>query len=67
MTEIRTSTVLFKLLWTGEGVNMGSFLTMVVKLYSYKDSDVVNLRKFEYFYDYFGHSRNARNTIYLAI
>ena len=38
---------------------MGSFLIIVVKLHSYKDSDVRNLRKFEYFYDYFRHSRNT--------
>ena len=28
---------------------MGSFLFIVVKLYSYKDSGVRNLRKFKYF------------------
>ena len=29
--------------------NMGSFLTIVVKLYSYIDSDVGNLQKIKYF------------------
>ena len=38
---------------------MGSFLIIVVKLYSYKDSDVGNLQKFEYFYEYFRHSCNT--------
>ena len=32
---------------------------MVVKLYRYIDGDVRNLRKFEYFYKYFGHLCNA--------
>ena len=36
---------------------MVSFLHIVVKLYNYKDSDVGNLRKLEYFYDSFRHSR----------
>ena len=40
-------------------LDMGSFLTIVVKLYSYIDSDVRNLRKYEYFHDYFRPSRNA--------
>ena len=31
---------------------MGSFLIIVVKLHIYKDSDVGNLRRFEYFYEY---------------
>ena len=31
---------------------MGSLLSIVVKLQSYKDSDVGNLREFEYFYKY---------------
>ena len=39
---------------------MGSFLIIVVKLSSYKDGDVGNLRKLEYLYDYFRHSANAR-------
>ena len=38
---------------------MGSFMIIVVKLYNYKDSDVRNLRKSEYFYEYFRHSCNA--------
>ena len=32
---------------------MGSLLIIVVKLHSYKDSDVRNLHKFEYLNDYF--------------
>ena len=32
--------------------NMGSFLNIVVKLFSYTDSEVGNLRKFEHFYEY---------------
>ena len=32
-----------------------SLLTIVVNLYSHKDGDVLNLWKFEYFYDYFRH------------
>ena len=31
---------------------MGSFLVIGVKLYSHKDSDVGNLRKFEYLYEF---------------
>ena len=38
--------------------NMGSLLSIVVKLKIYKDSDVGNLRKFEYFNNYFRHLRN---------
>ena len=38
---------------------MGSFLSIVVKLYSYKDSDVGNLRKTKYFHDYFRHPRKV--------
>ena len=39
--------------------NMGSFLIIVIKLYSYIDNEVGNLRKFEYFCGFFIHSRNA--------
>ena len=42
---------------------MGSFLIIVVKLYSYKESDVRNLRTIKYFRDYsrlFGCSCNCR-------
>ena len=66
MNEIRTTTVFLKLLWTGKLFNMGSVLPIVVKLYIYKYSDIGNLRKFEYFYDYFCRSLNAWNTIKLA-
>ena len=34
---------------------MESFLIIVENLHSYKYSDFGNLRKFEYFYDYFKH------------
>ena len=44
-------------------LKMDSFLIIAVNLYRYKDSDVGNLRKIEYFNDYFRHERNARNTI----
>ena len=37
--------------------------TVVVKLHSYKDSDVGNLCEFKYFNKYFRHSRNARHNI----
>ena len=40
-------------------LKMGSLQIIVVKLHSYKDSDVGNLHKFEYFYKYFRHLRNA--------
>ena len=35
----------------------------VLKLNSYKDSDVGNLWKLKYFNDYFRHSRKAKNEI----
>ena len=38
---------------------MGSFLIIVVKLYSYIDGDVGNLRTFKYFRDYCGLFRNT--------
>ena len=38
---------------------MGSFLILVVRLYSYKDSNVGNMLKIKYFHDYFRHSRKA--------
>ena len=47
--------------------NMGSLLIIVVKLYSYKDSNVGNLRKIKYFRDYFRPSHKTWNTIELAI
>ena len=59
MPKIHTGPVLFSFLSTTRVLNVGSFLLIVLKLYSYKDGDVGNLRKFEYFYDYFKHSRNA--------
>ena len=31
---------------------MGSLIIIVVKLFSYKDSDVKNLQNFEYLYNY---------------
>ena len=37
---------------------MGSFINTVLKLSGYKDDDVGNLRKFEYFNDYLRSSRN---------
>ena len=43
--------------------NMGSFLSIVRKLYSYIDSDVRNLRKIKYFRDYFRPSRKTWNMI----
>ena len=49
MPEICTGPVLSSFLWTGKGLNMGSLLLIVVNLYSYKDSDVRNLHKFEFF------------------
>ena len=67
MTEICTGPVLFNFLWIGNSLNICLFPLIVVKLYSYKDSDVENLRKFGYFYDYLRYSRNAWNTIQLAI
>ena len=33
--------------------NMGSFILIVLKSYSYRDSDIGNLRKIKYFCDYF--------------
>ena len=42
---------------------MGSFIIIVVKLYSYIDSDVGNLRKFKYFHDYLRHLHKAWNLI----
>ena len=38
--------------------DMGSFLVIFVKLYSYKDSDVGNLRTIKYFCDYCRPFRN---------
>ena len=40
--------------------NTGSFLIIVVKLYSYIDSKVGNLRKFKYFYEFYIHSQNVK-------
>ena len=51
MPEIRTGVEFLQFFSTTRGLNMRSFLSVVVKLYSYKDSDVENLCKFEYFYD----------------
>ena len=34
-------------------MNMGSFPNIVVKLYSYKEIDVGNIRKIKHFHDYF--------------
>ena len=42
---------------------MGSFLIIVVNLYSYKDSDVGNLRTIKYFRNYCWLFRNTWNTI----
>ena len=44
-------------------LKMGSFLSIVVKLYSYIDFDVGNLRKIKYFRDYFRPSCKTRNII----
>ena len=38
---------------------MGSLLTRLVKIYSYKDSDVGNIRKTKNIHDYFRLSRKA--------
>ena len=59
MPRICINAALLKFLSTARGLNMGPFLIIVVKLSSYKDGNVGNLRKFEYLYDYFRHSRNA--------
>ena len=59
MPGICTGAVFLRLFSNTRGLNMGSFLIIVVKLSIYKDGDVGNLRKFEYFYDYFRHSSNA--------
>ena len=48
MPGIRTCLVLLSFLSTARGLNMGSFLSIVLKLYSYKDGDFGNQRKFEY-------------------
>ena len=42
---------------------MGSLLIIVVKLYSYKDSDVGNIRTIKFFRDYCRPIHNAWNTI----
>ena len=42
---------------------MGSFLIIVLNLYSYKDIDVGNLRTIKYFRDYCRPFRNTWNTI----
>ena len=47
MTRISIGFVLLKFLSTTRVLNMGSFLIIVVKLSSYKDGDVGNLRKSE--------------------
>ena len=52
MTEIGTGTLLLSFLSITRVLNMGSFLPIDVNLYRYKDGNVGNLRKFEYFYDY---------------
>ena len=49
MSGIRTGPVLLSFLSITRELNMGSFLLIVVKLSSYKDDDVGNLRKFEFF------------------
>ena len=46
---------------------MGAFLIIVIKLSSIKYGEVGNLRKFEYLYNYLGHSRTQVNTFKLAI
>ena len=38
---------------------MQSFLTIVVKLYSYKDSDIKNIQKIKTFHNYFRPSRTS--------
>ena len=48
MPGIRTSAVLLRFLPTERGLDMGSFLIIVVKLYCYIDGNVRNLRKSEY-------------------
>ena len=47
--------VLFSFPSTTRKLNMRSFLPIDVNLYRHKDGDVVNIRKFEYFNDYFRH------------
>ena len=59
MPKIYTGSVLLNFLSNTRGLNMVSILLIVVKLYNYKVGDVRNLRKIEYFYDYFRHSANA--------
>ena len=46
---------------------MGSFQIIDIKLFSYKDSDVGNLRTFKYMRDYSGIFHNTWNTIILAM
>ena len=59
MTGICTVTVLLIFLTTERGLNMGPFISIVVKLSIYKDGDIRNIRKFEYLYGYFRHLCNA--------
>ena len=47
--------------------NVGSLLIIAVKLYSYKDINVWNIRAINYFDNYYRPSRKAWNTIKLAI
>ena len=70
MSIIRTGVVLLKPHSNARDLNMGSLITIFVKSSSYKDGDVENQLKFEYLYNDFRHSANARKydlTCYLGL
>ena len=60
MYKFWNGAVFLRFLWNTRGLNIWSFLIIVVKSYSYKYGDVRNLGKFEYLYDYFRHKRNVQ-------
>ena len=58
MFKVLTGAVFLALLLSGPP-KMGTFLIIVVKLYSYKYSDVTNIQKIKYVCDYFRPSRKT--------
>ena len=60
MPGICTGPVLVSFLSNTRVLDMESFLIISINLSSYEDGDVGNLRKFEYFNDYFRHGSNTQ-------
>ena len=55
-TKICTGAVLLKSLSSWKITGLGTFLIVLINLFSIKDGDIGNLRKSEYLYDYLRHS-----------